>query len=291
VTSKTRPSDLVQAITTSCPDFTPKLARIARFALEQPEPFIRKTSREICTELGTSEPTLIRFCQQFGYSGLSDFRIDLALALAKHRSGSGFVEPLPRDRRQVNLAAKQRIAQAVVELVADDQSLLIDNGSTTEVFAQMLGQVAPKTIMTTGIWVAQNALEHGVHTVMLTGGRIRPNAMSMTGRMVETSIGQMHFDTFVMGAGSIDADMGLSTFQEDEAHNTRFMLDAARRVIVLADSTKFNKPSLHNICGMGRVDILVTDLPPEDPRFAAIEAQGTHIVSTRNANDPEADPA
>ncbi|WP_022706917.1 DeoR/GlpR family DNA-binding transcription regulator [Paracoccus zeaxanthinifaciens] len=288
--SKSRPSDLVQAIATSGPGFTPKLAMIARFALEDPESFIRKTSRDICAELGTSEPTLIKFCQQFGYSGLSDFRIDLALALAKHRSGSDFVEPLAGDRRQVNLAAKQRIAQAVVGLVADDSSLLIDNGSTTEVFAQLLGG-PPRTIMTTGIRVAQNALEHGIHTVMLTGGRIRPNAMSMTGRMVEATIGRMHFDTFVMGAGAIDADMGLSTFQEDEAHNTRFMLDAARRVIVLADSTKFGKPRLHAICGIDRVDVLVTDLDPQDPRFAAIEAQGTHIVSTRNANDLDADPA
>jgi DeoR/GlpR family transcriptional regulator of sugar metabolism len=291
MTSKTRPIDLMQAITTSGPSFTPKLATIARFALEHPESFIRKTSRDICAELGTSEPTLIKFCQQFGYSGLSDFRIDLALALANHRSGRDFVEPLARDRRQVNLAAKQLIAQAVVELVADDQSLLIDNGSTTEVFAHLLGGASPKTIMTTGIWVAQNALAHGIHTVMLTGGRIRPNAMSMTGRMVEATVGQMHFDTFVMGAGSIDADMGLSTFQEDEAHNTRFMLGAARRVIVLADNTKFNKPRLHTICGMDRVDILVTDLDPKDPRFAAIKAQGTHIVSTRNANDLDIDPA
>ncbi|SNT73603.1 transcriptional regulator [Paracoccus seriniphilus] len=287
--SSTPPADLVAAISERRATLSPKLAGIAAYALQNPEAFIRKTSREICAELQTSEPTLIRFCQVFGYAGLSDFRIDLALGLAGSRQG--FVEPLAGDRRLANAEAKQAIARRAAQLVRDDRSLLVDNGSTAEIFAAALRDAPAMTIMTTGIWVAQNALAHGQHTVMLTGGRIRSNAMSMTGRMVETSIGQMHFDTFVMGAASIDADHGLSTFQEDEAHNTRFMLGAARRVIVLADSTKFHKPSLHRICGMSRVDILVTDLPADDPRYSALEAQGTTIITTRTSDDFNADTA
>ena len=89
MTDKTRPADLVQAIECAGPGFTPELAKIARFALDHPKSFIRKTSKEICTELGTSEPTLIRLCQQFGYAELSDFQTDLALALARTRPGGG----------------------------------------------------------------------------------------------------------------------------------------------------------------------------------------------------------
>ncbi|MDB6178269.1 transcriptional regulator [Paracoccus sp. Z330] len=289
MSSSSTPADLVATISERHSSLSPKLAGIAAFALKNPEAFIRKTSREICAELKTSEPTLIRFCQVFGYAGLSDFRIDLALGLAGSRQG--FVEPLAGDRRLANAEAKQSIARRAARLVEQDRSLLVDNGSTAEIFAASLRDVPAMTIMTTGIWVAQNALSHGHHTVMLTGGRIRPNAMSMTGRMVESSIGQMHFDTFVMGAASIDADHGLSTFQEDEAHNTRFMLEAARRVIVLADSTKFHKPSLHRICAMDHVDILVTDLASDDPRFTALEAQGTKIITTRTTDDTNAETA
>lgn len=85
MTDKTRSADLVQAIECAGPGFTPELAKIARFALDHPEFFIRKTSREICAEPGTSELTLIRLCQQFGYAELSDFPTDLALALARTR--------------------------------------------------------------------------------------------------------------------------------------------------------------------------------------------------------------
>ncbi|WP_342076947.1 transcriptional regulator [Yoonia sp. SS1-5] len=281
MSAKSPPQDIVTAIADARATLSPKMAGIADYAMASPEQFIRNTSREICAALNTSEPTLIKFCQTFGYAGLSDFRIDFALALARQGSAKGFVEPLANDRRQVNLAAKQQIAQRAAQFVRNDQSLLIDNGSTAETFALALDEVPALTIMTNGIWVAQNALSHGQHTVMLTGGQIRPNAMSMAGRMVETSIGQMHFDTFVMGTASVDPSHGLSTFLEDEAHITRFMMKAARRVIVLADSTKFRKSALHRICDMDQVDIIVTDLAPGDPDFATIAGQGITMVSTQ----------
>lgn len=272
-----RPTDLLSTISAGRDGLSPKLRAIAAFALDEPERFIRNTSREICAALGTSEPTLIRFCQGFGYSGLSDFRIDLALALA-NRPRAGFVEPLAHDRRQVNTAAKTAIAAAAARLVAEDRSLLVDNGSTAELFARAIGGAAPKTIMTTGLMVAQNALAHGQHTVMLTGGRIRPSALALTGRAVETVLSQMRFDTFVMGADSVDPQRGLSTFLEDEAHITRAMVEAAARTVVLADRTKFLKPSLHRICGLDHVAALVTDLEPGDTLVAQVEAQGVEVI-------------
>ena len=117
IDTRDRPADA--ALGRARPGLSPKLRAIAGFALEEPERFIRNTSREICAALGTSEPTLIRFCQLFGYSGLSDFRIDLALALAKHARGAGFVEPLAHDRRQVNTAAKSRHRRGRGALVAE----------------------------------------------------------------------------------------------------------------------------------------------------------------------------
>ena len=100
--------DLMTAVRAELPNMTPKLKAIAELTLDDTERFIRNTSKEICSEIGTSEPTLIRFCQQFGHSGLSDFRIDLALSLARQPRDMGFVEPLAGDRRSVNLAAKKR---------------------------------------------------------------------------------------------------------------------------------------------------------------------------------------
>ncbi|TYB82389.1 DeoR/GlpR family DNA-binding transcription regulator [Maritimibacter fusiformis] len=271
-------TDLMLAIEQERPGLSRKMQAIAGYALENTESFVRNTSREICAELGTSEPTLIKFCQHFGFAGLSDFRIALALSYANVARGS-LVEPLAHDRRNVNMRQKQIIAERAVKLVADSRSLLIDNGSTAELFAAALRDAPPKTIMTTGLNTAQIALSHGQHEVLLTGGRIRPNALALTGRVVETVLASLRFDTFVMGADCVDPDLGLSTFREDEAHITRAMLDAANRVIVLADCSKLMKPSLHQICGLDRVDYLVTDLEPDDPLIARFEAHGVRVLT------------
>ncbi len=269
--------DLMTVIRATLPEMTPKMRAIGDLCLEETERFIRNTSREICAELGTSEPTLIRFCRQFGHSGLSDFRIDLALSLAHQPRAHGFVEPLAVDRRRANLAAKRRIAERAVTLLGADDTLLIDNGSTAEFFAAALPEHPPRTIMTNGLVVAQNAMARGEHDVLLTGGRIRPRALSLTGRQVENTLSDMRFDTFIMGVGTVEPEMGFSTFREDEAHGTRTMVQAAARVIVLADHTKFRKSALHRICGLEDIDILVTDLPPDSTILPAIRERGVRV--------------
>ena len=128
--------DILAEIEANYAKLTPKLRGIADYVRSEPESFIRLTSREICTALGTSEPTLIRFCKDFGYSGLAEFRIDLALALAG-ASGSEprFIEPVLQDRRTINLESKRRIARAAAPLFASGSivkpgSALLDTSFT-----------------------------------------------------------------------------------------------------------------------------------------------------------------
>ena len=270
--------DLIERLRASRGTLTPKMGAICDLALGDTEGFIRSTSRAICERVPTSEPTLIRFCREMGHQGLSDFRIDLALSYARQPRPAGFVEPLAQDRRRARAAAKRLVAEAALPLLEGDRAILIDNGSTAEAFAAALGAAAPLTIMTTGLVVAQNALLHGRHEVMLTGGYIRAGDLRLSGGQVARALEGMRFDTFFMSADSVDPERGLSTYHEDEAQSTRAMVDAAGRVVVLADSSKVSGPSLHHICGFGRVDVLVTDLPETAHGLGAIRRSGTRIV-------------
>jgi DeoR family fructose operon transcriptional repressor len=126
--------------------------------------------------------------------------------------------------------------------------------------------------------VAQAALSHKKHNVIVTGGTVRQNSMCMTGRLVSEAVRDTHFDTFIMGADSIDLDRGISTFLEDEAQNTRILMGAARRTIVLVDKSKFYKPSLHRICGVDMVDCIVTDLSPDDETARRFAERGIELT-------------
>ncbi|MFV0410634.1 MAG: DeoR/GlpR family DNA-binding transcription regulator [Paracoccus sp. (in: a-proteobacteria)] len=261
-------------------DGSAKLRAIAGFVSEDPIEFIRMTSRDICARLGTSEPTLIRFCHALGYTGLADFRIELALALAG-QAPSMMTHPDASDRRLSNTGAKRRIARAALPLLAEDRSILIDNGSTVEILAEELSLddgIPPLTAMTTGLLVAQNLMRGDRHKVMLTGGMIRASTCSLMGRLAESSLNGMSFDSFIMSADTIDPEGGLSTYSEDEAHITRAMAETAARVIVLADHTKFRRARLYRICGLQQISTLVTDKRPAEDICMALDQSGVRLI-------------
>ncbi|QMU59940.1 MAG: transcriptional regulator [Boseongicola sp.] len=275
--------DLIAQLESVLSEGTRKFRGIAASVLNDPEAFIRGSNSETCERLDASEPTLIRFCQAFGYRGTSEFRIDLALAHARDRRGLSAVEPLHQDRRLVNVAQKMAIADAAAQRVSSDRHLLIDSGSTAEIFARALCNSPGKTIMTASLMVAQILMDQGQHDVLLTGGRIRSEARSLTGQLIPQSLSEFHFDTFVMGADCADPGSGLSTFDEDEAVVTRALMGSARRVNGLMDQSKFGEARLHKVCKFDALDCLITDLAETSQITSELRQSGANVVLVKPA--------
>lgn len=281
----------------AAPGLTPKLQGICRLIEADPVAFIRSTARELCQKLGASEPTLIKFCQRFGYSGLAEFRIDLALSLAMHPGMAEGVGPNRNGRRTLsfgasfgasigagfaaNDAATDAIARGAVTLLADDGAILIGNGANAARLAAHLDTAPPMTVMTSALDVAMTLLAQKRHQVMLPGGLVRAEDMAITGRLVDRALADMRFDSFVMGADCIDPEAGLSTWCEDRAHQYRAMIAASARVIVLADRTTFSKPLLHRICAIENIDTLITDLPADHELANSIRDRGVRVISAQ----------
>jgi RpiR family transcriptional regulator, carbohydrate utilization regulator len=64
------------------PSVPPQHARIAHFIMLNPADFLELDAREIGYQCGTSEATVVRFCQRIGYHGLSEMKKVLARELA-----------------------------------------------------------------------------------------------------------------------------------------------------------------------------------------------------------------
>ena len=76
----------------------------------------------------------------------------------------------------------------------------------------------------------------------------------------------LRFDTLYLGADAIDADFGLSTFNEDEARQSAAMVRLAARVVVLADSSKFGKTSFVRFGTISQLSTVISDkqMPPAE---------------------------
>ena len=186
----------------------------------------------------------------------------------------------------VNLGAKRAIARFALSLVGSDRSIIIDSGSTTQLFAENLRTAPGLVIMTTGLNIAETFRGASQHTVMLPGGTVRFESNSLSGRLVESTLGGMRFDAIYLGADSIDPVLGLSTFNEAEAHQNAAMVGVSQRVIVLADSTKFRAPALHRICEPDRIHAVITDTGLPDEIAETLEQRGVavHRVEPEGSN-------
>ncbi len=252
---------LIENIAADRPGLSKAFGRVADVLIDGPAQFMAWSVQEIASAAKVSEPSVVRFCRCYGFDGVPDFRIAVAMSLATANAGASypFLEPSVADKAFVNRKMKVAVARAAVKLIESDRSMIIDSGSTLQLFAHHLRTASGRTILTTGLNIVETLWGCHQHTVILPGGTVRFDARALTGRMVEQSLENMRFDTVYFGADSVDPEEGLSTFNEDEAHQNVAMANASRRVVVLVDSTKFRAPSLHRFCNVDRIDTIVTD--------------------------------
>ncbi|WIY25809.1 hypothetical protein [Parasedimentitalea psychrophila] len=272
-------NNIAQRIQEDRGSLTRAFRKIADFLVAEPQQFISNPIRILSESIGVSEPTIIRFARHYEFQGLPDLRLAFAMSTAAADSNlSAHLEPRLKDKEVVNREAKQAIASRAVELTTSDNSLLLDSGSTAQFLTEQLVDAPAKTIMTTSLNSVLILRNSNQHRLIMSGGTLRPDAMSLAGRMAETNLSDMAFDTAYLGVDIINPERGLSTFSEEESHLNRAMIRASKRVVVMVDSSKFVGPALHNICDLSAVDIIISDTSLPADICSAIKGRGVDLI-------------
>ncbi|WP_335933055.1 DeoR/GlpR family DNA-binding transcription regulator [Streptomyces sp. PTD5-9] len=166
--------------------------------------------------------------------------------------------------------AKEDIARVAASLVAPGSAVALSGGTTTYALAQRLVDVPDLTVVTNSVRVADvfhsaaqrahpmGGASSGAATVVLTGG-VRTPSDSLVGPVADRAIASLHFDVLFLGVHGISVEAGLSTPNLAEAETNRRMVRSARRVVVVADHTKWGTVGLSSFAGLEQVDTFVTD--------------------------------
>lgn len=180
-------------------------------------------------------------------------------------------------RLQSRSGAKASIGRAAAALIANGETLIVNGGSTTLAFAEALGERRNLTIVTNSL-VLPSVVPQGIaSSLYLLGGEIRPDAQVTLGHVGFIGAQAINVDTAVIGVGGINID-GCSTTLLNEANMMLQMIEASRRTIVVADSSKFSRRSFAEVMLLDKIDILVTDAPPPEDLATALEAAGAKII-------------
>lgn len=159
---------------------------------------------------------------------------------------------------------KQAIGKKAASLINDGDTVIIDSGTTTLEVAKNLKDIKNLTVVTNALNIASQLINEQIRLILL-GGLLRNESLSLIGSIPETSIKNFYCDKLFVGVDGIDSKSGIFTPNPEEAELNRLMIEASKEVIVVADSTKFKRKSFAFIAPMTRVDYIITDSKiPED---------------------------
>ena len=179
---------------------------------------------------------------------------------------------------------KTAIARTAANLVTPGTAIAVAGGTTTFALAQYLLDVPGVTIVTNSLRVSNvfngtRGLESTTDSVVLTGG-FRTPSDALVGPVADLTIRSLHFDLLFLGCYGFDTEAGLTTPNLAEAETNRTLMRVARRVVVLADHTKWGLVGLSSFARLDEVDVLITDdMLPLDARAQVVDQVGEVMLA------------
>ena len=205
--------------------------------------------------LGVSDMTVRRDLDVLSRKGLVDKVHGGASALGSRAAD----EPGFEAKSLRELAEKEAIAARAAGLVRPGTAIGLSAGTTTWVLARRLREVPGLTVVTNSIQVLEELNTGGSEqSVVLTGG-IRTPSDALVGPLAVAALDALHLDLVFMGTHGMDDRSGFTTPNLMEAETNRALVRAARRLVVVADHSKWGVVGLSSFAAAEEADVLVTD--------------------------------
>jgi DeoR family glycerol-3-phosphate regulon repressor len=162
-------------------------------------------------------------------------------------------------RRQIAAAEKQSIGIAAAGLIPNNASLFINIGTTTEAVGEALVNHHELMVITNNINVANRLRLLPTIEVVIAGGVVRSSDGGIVGEAAVDFIRQFKVDYAVIGASAIDEDGALLDYDFREVKVAQAIIANARHVVLVADSTKFERTAPVRIGQLSQVHTFITD--------------------------------
>jgi DeoR/GlpR family transcriptional regulator of sugar metabolism len=184
-----------------------------------------------------------------------------------------------REREMLALTQKAAIAKVAEGHVRQGGLLLLDAGTTVGALAARLASWTAITVVTNGLTsLSALADSEGVELIAL-GGAVRHVSLGMIGPIAETALRGITADAVFLGADGVVAGRGVCEGTAEQAALKQLMVQQARDIYVLADSTKLGQAGSHWWTVLDRPWTLITDEGATAGQLAAFRDRPEITVS------------
>lgn len=216
--------------------------------------------KDISHRLGVSEMTVRRDCNELSKTGKLTKKNGVAYYISINS----------------NLAAIKKMLGSTASTYVNEDDVIFVNSSTTafQVIKALLNKKV--TIITNNCNAASLVSNHNIATIVLSGGNISTNGIT-TGDIANHTFQSMRANVGIIGCAGISVDQGISTPKIEEATINKTIIRNSKKLIVVADHTKFNNFSNFTIGKISDIDILITDKIPDSKTLEMLKQSNTTV--------------
>jgi DeoR family transcriptional regulator, fructose operon transcriptional repressor len=187
-------------------------------------------------------------------------------------------EPALAERDRLNTYEKDAIARRAIEELPHTGAILVDSGSTTRRFAELIPGARELHVVTNAPAIGLALAARDDLTVLLLGGRLRRRTQATVDDWALHCVSQVNVDVAFIATNGLSVSRGLTTPDQAEAAIKRAMIAGARRVVVLADHTKIDDDYFARFGELSDIDLLITDNGLGDDATRELTAAGLAVA-------------
>jgi DeoR family transcriptional regulator of aga operon/DeoR family fructose operon transcriptional repressor len=181
-------------------------------------------------------------------------------------------------RRQQRVVEKERIGAAAAEFVANGDAIFLDASSTVLSLAHALRQHRDLTILTNSLVVAQSMLDALGVSVVMTGGALQRDTVSLMGTDGLAILRKYNIKTGFFSAHGLSFPEGMTDVSSGEAEVKRPVVAMCRQVVALIDATKWGRVGPASFAQPEDLHVIVTDTDAPAELIAQARALGTCVI-------------
>lgn len=163
-------------------------------------------------------------------------------------------------REKIYLTEKQEIADKCIEFIEDGDTIMIDSSTTAVCVAQNIHKYEKKvTVITNSMKVVEEFQDSKWAKVICIGGGLRKRTKSFIGNQALTQLESLYANKAFVSCTAVNRKFGATDDSEREAEIRRKMISNSEKSFLIVDRTKFDNLESHLICGLEKIDVIVTD--------------------------------
>lgn len=215
-------------------------------------------SSSLCTEINVSEDTIRRDLLELAEEG----KVIKVHGGALSHSFNDVSFPTNGVYSQNK---KQVIARKAVSLIHNGMFVLTSGGTTIIEMARSLPPQLKATFISGSIPAILEYMHHPNIEVILIGDKISKNSKITVGSEAIAKIKQVKADICFLGTNAIDAEHGITDNDWEVVQLKKAMIESSKLVVCLSIAEKINSVQPIKVCGLEDIDMLITELPADDP--------------------------